>query len=35
VVLAAEVTVGGRLLEDRPVELQVLAERARPQVEVL
>src|SRR5688500_10255421 len=35
VVLAAEVTVGRRLLVDRPVQLQVLAEGARAQVEVL
>ena len=35
VVLAAEVAVGGGLLVDRPVQPQVLAERARAQVEVL
>src|SRR4051812_1785864 len=35
VVLAAEVAVGRRLLVDRTVEVQVLAEGARPQVEVL
>src|SRR5204863_717846 len=35
VVLAAEVPVCRGLLEDRAVELQVLAERARPQIEVL
>src|SRR5215217_2921360 len=35
VVVAAEMAVGGRLLVDRAVQLEVLAERARPQVEVL
>src|ERR671931_765529 len=35
VVLAAEVAVGGGLLVDRAVELEVLPERARAQVEVL
>ena len=35
VVLAAEVAVGGGLLVDRPVQLEVLAEGARAQVEVL
>ena len=35
VVLAAEVAVGGGLLVDRPVEVEVLAEGARAQVEVL
>jgi hypothetical protein len=35
VVLAAEVAVGRRLLVDRTVELEVLAERAGPQVELL
>src|SRR5207249_11710386 len=34
VVLAAEVTVGGRLLVDRPVQVEVLAEGTRPEVEV-
>ena len=34
-VLAAEVAVGGGLLVDRPVQVEVLAERARTQVEVL
>ena len=35
VVVAAEVAVGGGLLEDRPVQAQLLAEGARAQVEVL
>src|SRR5581483_3386544 len=35
VVVATEVAVGGGLLVDRPVELEVLAERTGPQVEVL
>src|SRR5262249_28227102 len=35
VVLAPEVAVGGGLLVDRPVQLQVLAERAGAQIEVL
>ena len=35
VVLAAEVAVGGGLLVDRPVQVEVLAEGARAQVEVL
>ena len=35
VVLAAEVAVGGGLLVDRPVQVQLLAEGARTQVEVL
>ena len=35
VVVAAEVAVGGGLLVDRPVQLELLAERARAQVEVL
>ena len=34
-VLAAEVAVGRRLLVDRTVQVQVLAEGARAQVEVL
>src|SRR5215217_9003342 len=34
-VLAAEVAVGGGLLVDRAVQVQVVAEGARPQVEVL
>ena len=34
-VLAAEVAVGGGLLEDRPVQVEVPAERRRAQVEVL
>ena len=34
-VLAAEVAVGGGLLVDRAVQLQLLAEGARAQVEVL
>ena len=33
-VLAAEVAVGRRLLVDRPVQVEVLAERARAEVEV-
>src|SRR6266576_3099922 len=35
VIVAAEVPVGGRLLVDRPVQLELLAEGARAQVEVL
>src|SRR5215208_6225894 len=35
VVLAAEVAVGRGLLVDRPVQVEVLAERPRAQVEVL
>src|SRR5688500_837263 len=35
VVVAAEVAVRRGLLVDRPVQVEVLAERARPQVEVL
>ena len=35
VVLAAKVAVGRRLLEDRPVQVEVLAEGARPQIEVI
>src|SRR5438270_13699463 len=35
VVLAAEVAVRGGLLVDRPVQLELLAERARAQVELL
>src|SRR5437868_6830032 len=35
VVLAAEVAVGRRLLVDRTVQVEVLAEGARPQVEVI
>src|SRR3954463_9671251 len=35
VVLAAEVAVGGGLLVDRPVKLELLAERARTEVEGL
>ena len=34
-VVAAEVAVGRGLLVDRPVQVEVLAERARAQVEVL
>ena len=34
-VVAAEVAVGGGLLEDRPVQVEVSAEGAGPQVEVL
>src|SRR5204862_7642020 len=35
VVVAAEVAVGGGLLVDRAVQLELLAEGARPQIEVL
>ena len=34
-IVAAEVAVGGGLLVDRPVQVQLLAEGARAQVEVL